>query len=58
MKQISSRRVSEIVKRLRRRKYDPVIIERMIGLVLGPSTASYRSFLKHFTLTNKAVGTI
>ena len=49
---------SKIVKRLRRRQYDPVIIERTIGLVLGPSTALYRSFLKHFTLTNKAVGII
>ena len=29
-----------------------------ICLVLGPSTALYRSFLKHSTLTNKAVGTI
>ena len=34
---------SKIVKRLRRRKYDPVIIERTIGLVLGPSTSLYRS---------------
>ena len=49
---------SKIVKRLRRRKYDPLIIERTIGLVLGPSTALYRSFLEHYTLTNKAVGTI
>ena len=49
---------SEIVKRLRRRKYDPVIIERTICRVLGPSTALYRSFLKHCILTNKAVGTI
>ena len=49
---------SKIVKRLRRRQYDPVIIERTIGLVLGPCTALYRSFLKHCTLTNKAVGTI
>ena len=32
---------SKIVKRLRRRQYDPVIIERTIGLVLGPSTALY-----------------
>ena len=48
----------KIVKRLRRRKYDPVIIERTIGLVLGPSTALYRSFLKQCTLTNKVVGTI
>ena len=37
---------------------DPVIIERTIGLVLGPSTALYEPFLKHCTLTNKAVGTI
>ena len=42
----------------RRRQYDPVIIERTIGLVLGPSTALYEPFLKHCTLTNKAVGTI
>ena len=27
---------SKIVKRLRRRQYDPLIIERTIGLVLGP----------------------
>ena len=49
---------SKLVKRLRRRQYDPVIIERTIGLVLGPSTALYEPFLKHCTLTNKAVGTI
>ena len=49
---------SKIVKRLRRRKYDPEIIERTIGFVLGPPTALYRLFLKHCTLTNKAVGTI
>ena len=48
----------KIVKRLRRRQYDPVIIERTIGLVLGPFTAFYRSFLKSCTLPNKAVGTI
>ena len=47
---------SKIVKRLRRRQYDPVIIERTIGRVLGPSTALYRPVLKHCTLTNKAVG--
>ena len=50
------RRTLKIVKRLRLRKYDPVIIERTIGLVLGPSTAFYRSFLKHCTPTNKALG--
>ena len=49
---------SKIVKRLRRRQYDPVIIERTIGLLLGPSTALYEPFLKHCSLTNKAVGTI
>ena len=31
----------KIVKRLRRRKYEPMIIERIIGLVLGPSTVLY-----------------
>ena len=45
---------SKIVKRLRRRKYAPVIIERTIGLVLGPSTVLYIPFLKCCTLTNKA----
>ena len=43
--------------RLWRRQYDPVIIERTLGIVLGPFTVLYRSFLKRFTLTNKAVGT-
>ena len=42
----------------RRRHYDPAIIETTIGLVLGPFTALYRSFLKRCTLTNKAVGTL
>ena len=45
-------------KRLKRRHYDPAIIERTIGLVFNPSTALYRSFLNRCTLTNKAVGTI
>ena len=49
---------SKIVKRLRRRLYDPVIIERTIGLVLGPSTALYEPFQNHCTLTNKVVRTI
>ena len=48
----------KIVKRLRRRQYDPLTIERTIGLVLGTSSALYGPFLKHCTLTNKAVGTI
>ena len=49
---------SKIVKRFRRRLYDPVIIGRTIGLVLGHFTPVYRSFLKRCTLTNKAVSTI
>ena len=49
---------SKIVKRLWRWKYDALIIERTIFLVFGPSKALYRSFLKHCTLTNKAVGTV
>ena len=49
---------SKIVKRLRRRQYDPLIIEMTISLVLRPSTALYGPFLKHCTLTSKAVGTI
>ena len=48
----------KIVKRLRRRQFGPVIIERTIGIVLGPPTALYQPFLKHCTLPNKAVGTI
>ena len=40
------------------RQYDPAIIERTIGIVLGPFTALYRSFLKRCILTNNAVGTI
>ena len=47
---------SKIVKRLRRRSYYPAIIERAIGLVFGPFTALYRSFLQHCTPTYKAVG--
>ena len=50
---------SKIVKRFRRLDYyDQVIIERTICLVFVPSTALYRSFLKHSTLTNNAVRTI
>ena len=49
---------SKIVKRLRRWRYDPVIIESTLCLVLGPSATLWRPFLKHCTLTNKAVGTI
>ena len=40
------------------KKCDPVIIERTIGLVRGPSTAMYSPFLEHCTLTFKEVGTI
>ena len=49
---------SHIVKSVRSPKYDPLTIERTIGIVLGPSTVLYISFLEHCTLTNKAVGTI
>ena len=49
---------SKIVKRLRQRQYDPLIIARTMSLVPGPSTVLYRPFLKHCTLTNKAVGTM
>ena len=49
---------SKIVKRHWRQQYDPLIIERTIAFVLGPSTALYGPFLKHCTLTNKALGTI
>ena len=45
-------------KRIWRQEYDPLIIEGTLCVVLGPSTAMYRPFLKHCTLTNKAVGTI
>ena len=49
---------SKIVKRLRRRHFDTLIIKRTIGLVLVPSTTFYKPFLKHCTLTNMAAGTI
>ena len=45
-------------RRLRRRKHDQVIIGRTIGFVIGASTVLHRYLLKHWTLTNKAVGTI
>ena len=48
----------KIAKRLRHRQYDHVIIERMIGLVLGTSTTFHRPFLKLCTLTYKEMGTI
>ena len=43
---------SKMVKHLRRRRYDPLIIEMTIGVVLDPSSALYKPFLKHCTLTN------
>ena len=49
---------SKIVKRLQRRQYNILIIERTIGIVRVPYTARYRPFLEHCTLTNNAVGTI
>ena len=47
---------SKIVKRLRRRQYDPAIIERTIGPVLCLFTASYRSFLKRCTRLTRRFG--
>ena len=47
---------SKIVKCFRRRQYGLAIIERTTGLVLGPFTALFRSFLKRCTLTNKEFG--
>ena len=42
---------SKLVKRLRRRQYDPLIIESTTGPVLGPiQLALSRSFLKYCTL--------
>ena len=42
---------SKIVKRLRRRQYDPAIFERTIGIVLGSFTALLLySFLQHILL--------
>ena len=38
--------------------YNPWMVCTTIGLVLGPCTALCKLFLKHCTLTNKAVGTI
>ena len=49
---------SKMVKRLRRRQYDPSIIERTMGIVLGLSSALYRPFLKNCTLTSNALETI
>ena len=54
---------SKIAKRLRRRKYDLMVIERTMGVVLDHSTALYRSFptstkIWYCTLTNKVVVTI
>ena len=46
----------KIVNWLWRQKYDPVIIERNIDLMLGTSSALYISFLERCTLTNKIVG--
>ena len=43
---------SKIVIRLRRRQYDPAIIDRTKGLVFGPFTALYGTSLKSCTLTS------
>ena len=49
---------SKIIEHLPRRRYDPVIIDRTIGLLLGLSTALYNSLQKHCILTNQVVRTI
>ena len=50
---------SKIVKRLRRRQYDPEMHrEDYRSCAICPFTALCRSFLKRCTMTNKAVGTI
>ena len=53
---ISMGKIMHLVKHLRHRRYDPRIIEKTKDLVLSPSTAIYRLFLKHCTLNNKTVG--
>ena len=58
LRRVKDTQSSKIVKRRQRRQYDPLTIERTIGLVLGPCTTLYRLFLKHCTLTNKADGTL
>ena len=55
---VSSGSKIEIEKSLWRRKYDTVIIERTIGLVLGPSTALYRYFLKYCIMTPMTLWTL
>ena len=45
----------KIVQRIRRRKNDPVIIERNLGLVFGPFTALYRPLPMCSTLTHTAM---
>ena len=48
---------SKILKHLRRRQCDPLIIERTIGIVIGPYILAYRPFFKHCSLTSKTMGT-
>ena len=40
-------------KKFKKRQYEPVTIEMTLDLVLGLSTALYRPFLKHCTLTRR-----
>ena len=44
---------SKVVKRLRRRKYDRMVIKRTKGLVLDSSTGLFRSIIEHCTLTRQ-----
>ena len=54
----TSARIPSAKEPSKHHKYDPVIIERTIGLVLGPFPTLYRSFLKRCALTNNADRTI
>ena len=49
---------SKIVKRLRHREYDPIIIKMTIGLVHGPSVYNFAQIFPKALHYNKVVGTI
>ena len=49
---------SKLFNRLRLRQYYPLIIDRTISRMLDPYTDVHIDFLKHCTITNKAMGTI
>ena len=49
---------SKIARRLRRRQYNQFMIEKTIDLMPDPYTVLHWPFLKHSTLTKKAIETI